>query len=343
MAAGCATSTTTPATTAPGTQPPTGVQPSQPQPGQPSTTQPGLLDPMATPGEPATTGQPPANPASNTNLQARTTAPPHRTADLASKTWQQRMNIEFELFKSRDRAAFDVVMNLQPDEKTRSGRLLYTDKRLRDPRVAPVLLHRLISEKEKPKVRRAIAEALPMTGGDWEEAASHLLVIEADPDVRLALVRCMRHSKSPYDLKGLRVGLKDEKFDVQVAALETAGYVANGKVLRSELLSATFDERWEKRAAAIRSLGNLREVRSWRTLVRALSDRKAEVRLQALIGLEKIDANKAAQLPELSELAKDSSLRVARRAKALIKQTNGGGDAEETSEAAPSKQPAAVQ
>ncbi len=245
------------------------------------------------------------------------------------------MNIEFELFKSRDRVAFDVVMGLAPDEKTRSGRMLYTDNRLRDPRAAPVLLHRLLSEKEKPAVRRALAEALPMTDGDWEEAAAHMLVIEADADVRLALVRAMRHSKSPYDLNGLRIGLKDESFEVQVAALETAGYTGNGKVLISELLSATFDEHWEKRAAAVRSLGNLREVRGWRTLVRALADPKPEVRLQALIGLEKIDANKAAQLPELSELSKDSSLRVARRARALIKRVN----AEASAEDAPSDEP----
>jgi len=241
------------------------------------------------------------------------------------------MNIEFELFKSRDHVAFEQVNGLAPDEKTRSGRLVYTDKRLRDPRAAPVLLHRLLSGNEKPAIRRALAEALPMTHGDWEEAIPHMLKVEADPKVRLALVRCIRHSKSPYDLQGLRAGLSDEQPKVQIAALETAGYVANGKMLVGELLSATFDEQWERRAAAVRSLGNLRETRAWRTLVRSLSDSKPEVRLQALISLEKIDAQQAAALPEVRKLARDSSLRVAKRARVVIKHVEDPADpADET-------------
>lgn len=260
---------------------------------------------------------------------------------LANKTWQQRMNIEFELFKSRDHVAFEQVLNLAPDEKTRSGRLVYTDKRLRDPRAAPVLLHRILSGNEKPAVRRAMADALPMTTGDWEEAVSHMLKVEGDAKVRLALVRCMRHSKSPYDLQGLRAGLRDENPDVQVAALETAGYVANGKVLVSELLSATFDDKWERRAAAIRSLGNLRENRAWKTLIRSLSDQKPEVRLQALISLEKIDAGQAAQLPEVRKLARDGSMRVAKRAKAVLKLSQQPAELPANPEAKPEAKPEA--
>ncbi len=231
--------------------------------------------------------------------------------------WQERMNIGIDEFKRDDQEGYIRVLTLSP-RRDASGALVFTSKLVERPRAAPVLLSRLLDRKTGRGVRRAIAEALPRTHGDWEEGASHLIRTEAEPAVRKALVESMRYAHYPHDLRGLRAGFRDEDRRVRAAAARTTGFVRNGKVLWSELVSALFDEDAETRAGAAQSLGKLKVVKAWDGLSRVLGDKDSTVRFKALQALDLIDRERAKQLPELEKLSRDPNTRTAKLALALL-------------------------
>ena len=231
--------------------------------------------------------------------------------------WQERMNIGIDEFKRADQEGYIRVLTLSP-RRDSTGALVFTSKLVEQPRAAPVLLSRLLDRKTGRGVRRAIAEALPRTHGDWEEGASHLIRTEAEPSVRKALVESMRYAHYPHDLRGLRDGFRDENRRVRAAAARTTGFVRNGKVLWSELVSALFDEDAETRAGAAQSLGKLKVVEAWEGLSRVLGDADSTVRFKALQALERIDHERAKQLPALEKLASDPNTRTAKLAQALL-------------------------
>lgn len=191
---------------------------------------------------------------------------------------------------------------------------------LQDSRAAPVLLRRLLQGTDPPETRRAIAEALPQTGGDWQEGAAALIALDASPEVRKQLVETMRYAAPPHDIEGLRRGFKDEDPAVNIAAARTTGFSRSGAELFQELFSSTFDADWDLRAAAVQALGMLRLPRSRDLLLKALADEEREVRLQALLALELLDPEGVIHLPQLEKLARDrKSHRIARKAELLLR------------------------
>ena len=256
----------------------------------------------------------PVAPTSATSTVAAKKADPRVALD-----WRARMAITVKDLQARDPARLTRLEQMQP-VRGPGDELIFTQPELQDPVVAAVLLRRIMQSDDAVKVRCALVDALPQTGGDWQEGAAALVGIDASPRVRKKLVESMRYAAAPHAVEGLRLGFKDEDPEVNIAAARTAAFSRSGPELYTELYSSTFDNDWDLRAAAVQALGMLRLPKSRDVLIKALHDEEREVRLQALLALEQLDPEGLLQLPELDELAKDrKSHRIARKADLLLR------------------------
>ena len=255
-------------------------------------------------------------------------------------TWTARIAIAVADLQSRQPALYKQLATLRPNHRV-GDELAFNQPVLADPRAAAVLLQRLLAGNDPVDVRLAVVDALPNTGGDWQEGAAALVALDASPRVRKKLVETLRYVAPPHNIAGLRLALADENLEVRVAAARTTGFTRDGTTLFTELVSATFDEDWDMRAAAVQALGQLTGPRGARNnpardrLVRMLTDPRPEVRLQVLLALERIDPAGLRQLPDLERLARDrKSPQVAEIAARLLRErptgtthqaTGGGG------------------
>jgi HEAT repeat protein len=268
------------------------------------------LAPSLAAAAPTAAPAPPATPA-----VAKPAAKPAPPLD-----WRSRLAVAVRELQKTDPALLARLENLQPVRAV-DGELSFAAEALHDRRAATVLLRRLLAGKDPAEVRGAIVDALPQTGGDWQEGAAALVGLDASPRVRKKLIEVMRYADPPHSIHGLRLGFKDEDPDVNVAAARAAGFHKHGAELFDELYSATFDTDWDLRAAAVQALGMLKVPRSREILIKALRDEEREVRLQALLALEQLDPDGLLELPELDRLAKDrKSHRIARKAQLLLQE-----------------------
>lgn len=300
------------------TQPPTQPQPLQPQPWRPQAPLPSLS---------ATSSQPPpaASPATSSPAQAATATPaatrqgvkpaPGVTSRptaaeaqaklLAKYTWQQRTAIAIGELQAKDPKRYKKLHTLKPNRRV-GDEQQYTQAIAQEPQAAAVFLQRLLNGNDSIAVRLALVDALPSTGGDWQEGLAALVAIDASPRVRKKMVEMLRYVAPPHDITGLRHGFADEDAKVRAAAARTAGFARDGIGLFQEVVSMTFDgDDWDTRAAAAQSLGKFGHKAAWPQLLRMLGDPHPEVRLQVLIALEHLDAEATRRLPELDKLAKD--------------------------------------
>jgi hypothetical protein len=212
-----------------------------------------------------------------------------------------------------------LVDQLEP-RPTRAGFLRFTTSAIHDPAVAPLLLTRLAEGGDPPSVRAALVEALPRTGGDYAEAVVELLDHETDPDVRVALVASLRRAPGPHAIAGLTVALADDDPQIRALAAETAAMHDEGHALAEPLRAGLGDEHGSVRAAAARAMGVLGIGTASDELAGLVADETAEVRLEALRALNRIDPDAAARLPELAALRRDSDPRVARMTRGISAQ-----------------------
>lgn len=269
---------------------------------------------LASPSAPATPASQPARPPTPTAAAA----PAKPKSDPVTLDWRSRLAVAVRALQTSDPALLDRLSALQPTRGV-DGELTFATANLQDRRAATVLLRRLLQGQDPAQVRRALVDALPLTGGDWQEGAAALVGLDASPQVRKQLIEVMRHVPAPHGIHGLRLGFKDEDPDVNVAAARAAGFHKQGAELFPELYSATFDSDWDLRAAAVQALGMLKVPRSREILIKSLGDEEREVRLQALLALEQLDPDGLLELPELEKLAKDrKSHRIARKAQLLL-------------------------
>jgi len=233
--------------------------------------------------------------------------------------WRARLAIAIKALQADDPDRLARLDKLQPTRSGRADDLSFGQAELHDPRAAAVLLRRLLRGEEPIAVRCALVDALPATGGDWQEGAAALIGIDAAPQVRKRLVEVMRYADAPHSVHGLRLGFKDEDPEIKVAAARTAGFSRQGPDLFAELYSSTFDTDWDLRAAAVQALGMLRLPQSRELLLKALYDEEREVRLQGLLALEQLDPDGVIYLPEIDRLARDrKSHRIARTAELML-------------------------
>lgn len=250
-------------------------------------------------------------------------APPEKVVP----DWRARVAIGVNALQAADAARYERLHKLQPDRKV-GDEMVFTQTEVHDPAAAPVLLRRLLQGSDPVKVRCALVDALPHTGGDWQEGAAALAGVDASPTVRKKLIEVMRYADPPHSIHGLRLGFKDENQEVNIAAARTAAFSRGGLELVPELYSSTFDTDWDLRAAAVQALGMLKLPQSREVLIKALYDEEREVRLQALVALEQLDPVGIIFLPEIDMLARDrKSHRIARKADLLLQQRRAANKA----------------
>lgn len=250
--------------------------------------------------------------------------PPPPKPEPPKLTWQQRTAIAIDTLQRDEPELYKKLHALRPNRKV-GDEQQFTQAIAADPRAAPVFLQRLLNGKDPISVRLALVDALPATAGDWQEGVAALVAIDASPRVRKKLVETLRYVSPPHDIDGLRLAFHDEDPRVRAAATRAAGFARDGIGLFQEVVSMTFDdEDWDVRAAAVQTLGKFKQKVAWPTLQRMLGDPRKEVRLQALLALENIDADAARQLPQLDALARDKSdPRLAGVAKRLLAEGRG--------------------
>ncbi len=195
------------------------------------------------------------------------------------------------------------------------GRLLrFADTRLVAPGAAGPLLARLLHGKEPADVRVALAAAITHTGPAWPPLMADLLAEEADVMVRVMFVDGAAHAPSA-DVAGIvRLGAADAAGPVRAAAARSAAYAHPASSVADLVLAALNDPEAEVRAEGARSAGWLKLEAGWSPLVARLADTDAQVRLQALRALQKLDPVRAASLAEVRSLRSDTDSRVQRAA-----------------------------
>lgn len=259
-------------------------------------------------------------------------------------TWQQRAAIAIDGLKRDDALLYMRLKTTIPDdmEDERSA-AHFAAPFLKDPRAAAVILTRVVSGREPVAVRLALVEVLPDTRGDWQEGASVLARLDPDAEVRKALVELMRHAGPPHAANGLLAGLADEDPAVRAAAARTAAFASSADLIEADLVAHLRDPDAETRAAVAHALGALALASAIGPLTEALGDRDVQVKLQALLAIEKIDPEAARALPQLAALSRSSNSRLAATARRLRKPATPSSRpaAPSSQPAAPSPQPAA--
>ncbi|MDP2314318.1 MAG: HEAT repeat domain-containing protein [Pseudomonadota bacterium] len=231
--------------------------------------------------------------------------------------WRLRARAASALTWRRDPAFAEGVALLAP-ATTRNGAVRFTDRRLRAPEAAPLLVERLLSGTGASAERAALVEALRLSGGDWSEAAAGLYATETDAAVRAQLVSALQDAEAAVAEPTLTRALADADAGVRAATVRAIGARNDGAGYASAVYASLDDKDPDVRAYAARAVGWLGLTDGWDGVVALLSDPSAEVRLKAVAALERLDAGRAATLPELEALAADPDARVARAVARLL-------------------------
>jgi len=146
-----------------------------------------------------------------------------------------------------------------------------------------------------------------------EDPAATLARIAREPEgrARQPLFQALRSAPAARVLPVLRAGLIDPDPALRAAAAAAAARREDGARFVPDLLTlATSDPDGPVRIAATRGLGQLRAVEAFEPLRVNLGHAAPETRLSALRALARIDAARAAGLPELGRLQLDPDARI---------------------------------
>ena len=206
--------------------------------------------------------------------------------------------------------------------RTRDGRLRIVSQALeQDPGAAAELLRRLDAGGSS-ELRMALVDALPRTRGPWQDQALARMAAEPDAAVRKMWVATMTRAESDVAVRGMALGLGDDDPSVRAEAALVAGSLQAAALREGgfEMLlrDRLEDSAAEVRAGAARSLGILGFADMFDDVSALLADSDANVRLQALRSLGRIDRPAARALPAVAALRDDPDAKVARAAARLL-------------------------
>ncbi|MEM6990538.1 MAG: HEAT repeat domain-containing protein [Myxococcota bacterium] len=245
-----------------------------------------------------------------------------KTGDVVSREgevtqdWKATAEVQSEEAAADDPALAAAVTALEPI-RTRKGTLRFVGDSVRNPEAAPVLLARLAAGVDDPRMRAALVEALPRTGGDYGPAVAAMLTEETDADVRVVMVAALQRADAVSAHDGLVNALRDEDPAVRAEAARVASMREDGSALAGELQTALGDETPQVRAAVARTIGVLSLTDARDGLLPGLRDADAEVRLQSLRAVGRIDPSFAQGLADMTALRADTDARVAAAANRL--------------------------
>lgn len=228
-------------------------------------------------------------------------------ADSVGGEWQTRIEKDVADLQADSPRLWRTFNDIE-GSATRPGFLRFRGSEIHHPKAASVFLTRYLNEREA-EARLPLIEALPRTGGIYEDALVELMDSERDDTVRAMMVGVLGKGQTAKSVQGIVKGLGDSAVSVRLEAAVAAGRNANGARASDALQVALNDADASVRASAARSLGVLKVAAAGNALTARLSDDSADVRLQALRALSRIDAG-AATRPEVARLTADPDARV---------------------------------
>lgn len=202
------------------------------------------------------------------------------------------------------------ISSMQPSI-ARDRSLRFSDPQLLRADAALLLLTRLRNGDDKSEVKHALIATLSKTKGLYAQAVLDLLQSEESAELRADLADSLRLStESALALAGLKLAATDSSSTVRQRALYAIGHRKDGASLAGVLLRALRDSDASVHSASAKALGNLQITEAYAPLQAGLSNRSADVRLETLRAMARIDENRAAKLSELAALTEDSDARV---------------------------------
>ncbi len=223
-------------------------------------------------------------------------------------SWRDRVKADIAGLQATAPQLLAELTQLAPT-KTRAGFVRFTSDAIHDPRAASVLLERLARGGESDGVRAALVEALPRTGGRYADAVVELFAVERSAHVRTTFVHAARRAPAADAVALLTRALGDSDAEVQAEAARSAAAHPEGARLATQLRTALASSSPIVRAESARSLGILKIAAAKGDLAARISDGSADVRLEALRAIDRIEPGAARALP-LAKLATDEDPRV---------------------------------
>jgi hypothetical protein len=240
---------------------------------------------------------------------ADNTAPPAAPVRTVTGTWRDRVSADLDALRTSSPQLLADLTQLAPT-MTRARFARFTSDAIHDPRAASVFLNRLARGGESEQVRAALVEALPRTGGTFADAAVDLLASETSSLVRGSYVFAARRAPAAQARILIKRGLEDTAAEVQAEAARTAAAHPSGKQLATELRATLSSSDPAVRTEVARTLGILAIADARDALVAMLDDASADVRLESLRAIDRIQPGFAKTLP-LGTLATDADPRIA--------------------------------
>lgn len=218
-------------------------------------------------------------------------------------TWQDWVKAETERLK-RDEPALVAELNGLVPLITRGGKKRFGSPAFHHPGATPLLLERLVLQRDDVSTRRGIAEALGLTKGPYGEALFDLLRAEPAPEVREALTELLRDADVYTTWKALEKALNDESDRVRAQALHVAMARADREKVGSHVIRALDSDGVETRRAAIFAASVLRLTEATPALTKMV-DARGELCAPALLALYRVDPKGVQARDDLDSFAGD--------------------------------------
>jgi hypothetical protein len=236
---------------------------------------------------------------------------------LENENWDRRIDAEAVLAYrvNVDKGAEILRM---PPVPTRAGHPRFVGPLMGEDATPALLLYRLQRGSEATEVRSALVEALGSQIQTRPGLGLALMETEEAEEVRQRIVMMVR--RAPYDVAApvLHRAFTDESALAQEAAAVTAGNRKDGWRWKQALVAQLQNEEGRVRAASARALGWLEQKAIFNELAALLTDIDAEVRLQAVTAIHRLDPDRARLHPDLIALQNDSDPVVASLATRLV-------------------------
>lgn len=202
-----------------------------------------------------------------------------------------------------------VQLRPHPTPAPRLGKRYYTTSPL-PPEVLPVLAWRVLYQPQSsaPLTSSLAAMYANRAVEESPEFLLELLLAHPDPPVRHAMVMSLAKAPVAVAQKGFVFAFADPDPLVRQAAVVASSRHSSAQLYVAQWITLLVDADPGVRAKSARSLGWYGK--GYIQLRPLLADNSAEVRLQALRAMEKIDADATGALPEIHQLAQDSDSRV---------------------------------